>query len=986
MENRLFELEVELQNQVEAMNALLSNGATLASCKKNSDGSYTITLSDGTKFNVLPEGTDFSTLVTYKTVDGKKCWAVYDAAGNAVLLTDAAGNAVPVSDNIDVAIKDGVYVLSINGKEYETGYDAEDVVQVFSSCTPLADASGNVYAVKFTFGEGMETTVTLDGYKGVIFRLSNVNNTMVSEYYVDYGTTQSFLMDMQGVVDYVMQVPDGWRVKEEADALTGETYLKVTAPVQETVDLGAAVADGPLKVVSVVEGGKAAVSKIFLSTDPFKKYDVSAMKAVIEPYTGIQKFVYGMVLEEGFNKAQLLSKVSEILTTASDIPEGYFVSESGIDLTLAEIFGGELSEDEAYVFWAVPALYREEGDGVEAGFYVEASMLRTLVLAPITADVQVSDVALLDAQVKVKVGGTLSMYAGMAEVNENTFEEIAYQINNGIIEPIETLSYDGPASGFPSAETAIYLHPDTKYAAWVVPVDNEKSAYSASDVVYKEFTTKSIISGGTLAVSASDFTITDSSVSSDLSCEGAAMIHYAFLSADDGVRYQNTSNETKMKKIQEAASYNSVRGSEATAFLKGLKPETSYWLYAVAVDNDGLYGDVICKEATTGKVSFNTLSLSVESLGVGSNDAKFKVTVSGGTAEDIIYWCGAANNEFWISDDYCGGSRTSAQTYLAANPDAEAVQAVMKANGAVSEDGTISIKGLPMSTDCVFIVLAKDASDNYSKAAYKKFTTMAADLGEIVMEGTEKWNEAYGKINISWIEQAFHLPENSNLSGSYAFSYSGPTDLTAFILCASDSYFEGMGLHSVEEKIVYVEEYSSRKYDNGYVPYDKDGNMMTEPDYYKDGELRAGQLMNVYDYYVHGLPALGFATYFAKGDHDAKCIYWEDGKCSYYERALERIAYYNTIEPYREKAKSFGLTGDEAERWAQALYEAYLPFYKNAEPLIYHNEGEPLTISQPYAMGYNEDNVVIDRVVVVFRDKQGNYYAPMTIEVPDYFN
>ena len=167
MENRLNELEVELTSQTEALNALLTNGATLTSCKKNSDGSYTITLSNGTKFNVLPEGTDFSSLVTFKDVNGKKCWATYNANGQAVILTDKAGNAIPVSDEISVEIKDGVYCLIINGKVYETGYDAEDVVQVFSSCTPLTDASGNVYAVNFTFGEGMETTVALDGYAGV---------------------------------------------------------------------------------------------------------------------------------------------------------------------------------------------------------------------------------------------------------------------------------------------------------------------------------------------------------------------------------------------------------------------------------------------------------------------------------------------------------------------------------------------------------------------------------------------------------------------------------------------------------------------------------------------------------------------------------------------------------------------------------------------------------------------------------------------------
>ena len=121
----------------------------------------------------------------------------------------------------------------------------------------------------------------------MIFKISNVNNDILTEYYVDYGRTQSFLLEKQGVVDYVMQVPDGWRVKETVEELTGETYVSVTAPKAETVALGAAVADGDLKVVSVVDGGKAAVSRIYLTTDPFKTYNVSPLKAVIAPTFGI---------------------------------------------------------------------------------------------------------------------------------------------------------------------------------------------------------------------------------------------------------------------------------------------------------------------------------------------------------------------------------------------------------------------------------------------------------------------------------------------------------------------------------------------------------------------------------------------------------------------------------------------------------------------------------------------------------------------------
>lgn len=985
IDQRLDELEAELTSQAEALNALLSNGATITSCKHNPDGSYTITLSDGTKFKVLPASADFSALLTYTVVDGNKCWATYGPDGKPVVLTDASGKPIPVSAEVSVEIRDGIYYLVINGVEYETGYDADDVVQVFSSCTPLTDASGNVYAVRFTFGEGMEITVALDGYKGVVFKMSNVNNTVVSEYFIDYGQTQSFLMDMTAVVDYVPQVPDGWRVKEYTEELTGETYLSITAPKEEVIAMGAAVSEGWLKVLSVVEGGRAAVSKMYLSTDPFKKYDVTPLKAVVEPYFGVQKFAYGMMFAEDFTEDKVYETVTQILTSSSDYPAGYYVSETAIDKYLTEIFPDEMPVDRSYVFWAIPALYNEGGNGEEAGFYVEKEMMRIYVLAPVSASVEISNITLFDADLKVEVSGTPAVYAGVGEVTETLFDEIVYQVNNDIIDPgTAALSYEGPASEFPAKNVGTELQPGTEYAVWVVPVIDGKETYTSSDVISKTFSTKSITSGGTIETVVSDFIVTSSSLTAQISSEDAAMICYTYMSAEDGQRYSTASNETKFSKILASETSVSVRGTSAEAVVKWLKPEATNWLYAVAVGHDGLYGDVVCKSGTTDKVSFNSLSLELESLGVGSDEASFKVNVSNGTATGFIYWVGLANDQFWKNEDYCGNNRTDAQEYLAANPDAPQVQKVMNKYGNIAEDGTITVNELSMSSDYVFIVLAQDESGKYSKAAYKKFTTLAADLGDLVEEGTEKWEAAKASLGFQWLEGTFYNAENSNMSAVYSFNFTCPTDLTAYVMCASDTFFELAGLVSVPEQIVYVENYASRRYDNGYVPY-KDGQMMTEPDYYLNGELREGQLMNVYDYYVHGLPQGGFVTYFAEGDHDRDCIYKEGDKCSAYERALERIAYHNTMEPYTKRAASFGLKGDEAEAWAQALYEAYKPFYENAEPVIFFNDGEPLHMTYPYASGEDSEGIVHDRIIVVLRDTDGNYYSPMTIEVPNYF-
>jgi predicted RNA methylase len=61
-----------------------------------------------------------------------------------------------------------------------------------------------------------------------------------------------------------------------------------------------------------------------------------------------------------------------------------------INKTIAEIFGGEITAELACMFWAIPALYEEEGEDV--GFYVKEDMLRTRFVSPVSATVNVGSV------------------------------------------------------------------------------------------------------------------------------------------------------------------------------------------------------------------------------------------------------------------------------------------------------------------------------------------------------------------------------------------------------------------------------------------------------------------------------------------------------------------------------------------------------------------------------------------------------------------
>jgi hypothetical protein len=140
----------------------------ITSCVVNPDGSSVVTLSDGKSFTLLPPNASVSALVSVVNVNGKNCWAMYGEDGELVPITDDNNNPVPVTVSIDVQIKDGKYYLIVNGNEYETCYDTEDLVQVFNSCKLHKDASGQVYAMTFDFGEGGTVTVAVDGSGSIV--------------------------------------------------------------------------------------------------------------------------------------------------------------------------------------------------------------------------------------------------------------------------------------------------------------------------------------------------------------------------------------------------------------------------------------------------------------------------------------------------------------------------------------------------------------------------------------------------------------------------------------------------------------------------------------------------------------------------------------------------------------------------------------------------------------------------------------------------
>lgn len=917
LENRLNNLELRLNEELQALEDLIEGKVTIKQAKRNDDGSYGIELSSGVNFTVYPKQEQLEAVVTYVTLGGVKYWAYYDEDGVPQLLLNENEERVPVEAETPqvVAKEDGNYLV-IGSKEYPLSSGNS----VFSDYVVHADElTGEVHSVTFTFGEGMSFTVTVDGYQGLTFVIQRMwDYVPVEDFFVAYGTTERVTVKKNGVLDYVLQVPDGWRVTETTDEFMMETYFNITAPTLEYVKAGAA-SEGELKVVSVLQGGKASVSKLYVSADPFSEIGIVDGNAVTKMYTGLQKFVYGVCLADEYDEAVLLEKATELLD-AYEYPAGYGVSDMDLDTPLTEIYGQDLIPGESYVFWAVPALYYSTN--FDAGYYIKEGTFVHKDFNFTKVTLEVTEPTFRDAVVSLDTDGVHGYYAGVMYMSEYAKDDVLLYINNAFYEPIvEPFSYYGSAFQFGYVEATPEMN--TSYLVWFA-VAEEGKTYTEADVIFREFTTSGLTEGSSVEVKAGDAELTSSAVSVPLTAEGADMIFYTYVKYSNAGRYPDDAAKT----AHLLANGVCVKGESAEAVSDALvldQLETVY-LYAIAVDGEGKYGPVYSAEYTTLESSFNDLQVKLKVERNNPNDVVLGVSVEGGAAESYLYWIGKSSDNFWKSSANLGGTREKAQEFMSANPtNAKLVTAMRKYPYA---DGKIAMTDLALSTEYVAVVMAKDADGQYSEATVMIFTTRSVDLGDVVYSSDPSWSSTVPTID--WLEEKCY-PATGMMSGNYAFTISIPENLTAYVLCGTETYLnEGNTdlVLSVEDKIIKILEYADHKRDADKVV---DEQAWIEHGYPYGHEF--------YSYY-HGYPAHGYGVIWASREaHEKGC---------------------ENAEPDVVQKVINGVNVD-------------------CTTVIYYSTDGPVEFRMPDAITKDD----LDKVYVVYKDAAGNYYEPHVVDVPD---
>ena len=927
---KVYDLEQKFNSEIKTLQDLLKGKVFITEVTQDtSTGVTVVTLSNGQTLALLPEK-DMESFVTYLTLsDGISYWAYIDENGKKQLFLDENNEAIPVAGNTpEVVVRDGETFLVIGGVEYPLAGNS-----VFSDYELIMDeATGEVYAVTFTFGDDMSFTVTVDGAAGFDFVMpSGWSTVIITDYYVPAGVTEKVQLDARGVVDYVLQIPDGWRVKETEDPYMGTKYFDITAPSVELITSGVAAADGELKVVAVLEGGKATVSKLYLSTDPFKKFEVSLAGATVKMYNGLQKFVYGICKAAEYDETAIFD-VAEGLLMAYDYPDGYGVADYDLeDLPLAEVNGAPLVPGEKYVFWAIPALYYYTD--TDAGYYLKEGTFKTVNLNYASLSFEIGRESFRDAELIMEVKGVDAYYMAVTKADEFMMEDVLYGLNNGYYDSVtEPMSYEG--SIFTLA--GVTPEPSTEYVAWIAVAEDGKKEYTESDVIVREFSTLNLTAGSSVKVVADKETVGAFDVVVDLTASGAENIYYTYLTPTDAKKYADDSARANyLFENGEYADATTVQAKASDVITK-IKPEMDVVLFAVATDEDGKYGEVLVAEYKTTALQYNDMVVEISLARNDPDDVRLNISAKGGEVVEWLYWIGKTSDNTWRSANYLGGSAETAQVYMYLNPTNSRFVSTAEKYPVV--DGLITMNDLAYNTNYVIVAMAKDSDGLYSKAVEFRFEPRAVAIGTIVTSEDPKWKEAEPKIE--FIMPSFR-PASGMMPGNYAVNITLPLGYTGYVLLGTDAYLNDGDTSvevSMEEKILKIIEYADIKRDVGLVVDENAWETQGYPYGYE------------FYHFEHGSPAYG--------SRPGSAVIW--GSREFHDSRCDCL-----INP---PAPTKIINGVE------------MP----VEHVVLFNDGTPVRFVQPSAIGSTSE--VIDRIFVVCQDADGNCYQTYEYDVPfEYF-
>ena len=879
LEERVAALEKRLNDDLAALQTLLESKiaalqgevdalVTVSKCEKQNDGSYQITLSDGTSFTVypeyIPEAPDQTGLVTTTEMGGVLYWAIFED-GKPVVVTDAEGNPVPVVDvvpQVRVDAETGLVEISFDGGNewiavgyntpcvfsnseiiYTDNYTDEEEAQGWGVETPM-------YVV-LTLPDGSTISVTIDGAASFVF--GGHMGGLVTSQYIACGTTTEVGFMTTNISDWVKEVPAGWKVEEVAveNAQYGGASFRITAPTAEAIASGAAVADGKLKVLAVAEGGKTISASIDLTTVAFKKFYAGKGTFTVEMNQGLGGYVVGVSTVETFDPEAIVAELTPLIEEVEESPWGSYPNwpnnntsydyfeYSVTDYAVTDLMSvPELTLGEQYVVWALSVNTWTDANW---NFGYTAGTMYSTLYNNVSVEVETTALSFNDIQIKATFEGVSMFYGAfsqkysdisaeeqaaalLSEFNAYIEYETPKMVNDEYVEGWDNGVFTGDPNTMMSGWQS--YNPGTTYYFYIIPYVEGKTNYSLADMYYYEWTTDSLMPGGAIAVTAAEPVLDFKKVAVDLAAENATYIYYSFV------------EPSMISTIADKQAYllekgYRVEGAAASVTKAGLTPGATTTLIAMAIDEYGCYGDVFQQDYTTKTMEYATAVVTAELQGTPSQTGLVKLACDG-EVDAYYYWYGDMSAWQWTNASYFGGSAETASAFIALTPDSYLLTKVAAAE--LPAEG-VMMEGLVVGTPNVFVVSAKLTDGTFTKATIVEFTPQM-NLGNFVYATDDN-----GAENPVWAAAKPTVTSSLESVGDFthiSWSVSVPAGFTAKTVCVHEDYltdypspkqkvqffltYEYIDLYDVVEGETYSYAYGSKGCNIYVVLCDYEGN------------------------------------------------------------------------------------------------------------------------------------------------------------------
>ena len=267
------------------------------------------------------------------------------------------------------------------------------------------------------------------------------------------------------------------------------------------------------------------------------------------------------------------------------------------------------------------------------------------------------------------------------------------------------VTYEGSAFRFQKELGDILVEPGQKYVMWILP-HKDNGTYTAEDFVYLNIETQKLKPGGTIEVSYSNLAVDMTSISLDVSAQGATIMYAALLSADI-MSHLDTEEELIEYVIYPGGPSVIFDGSSETFVRKQLNPDTEMTVVILPVNLTGVYGKVFTLPVRTKAIPYSSLSVEIEEKVVTENGQEcIKWNVNGGEASGFRYIIRPTDSYLWTST--LQGSVLRAQETMYLSPELYYIEK--------TTDNYAPLKNLSRGTEYMLVLTAVDGEGASSVA------------------------------------------------------------------------------------------------------------------------------------------------------------------------------------------------------------------------------------------------------------------------------